>query len=95
MPTFVVHGPPDYKVEDGQVVCTSVSQVNRKEFDESVVPKEREAERIKVLKSGDVQKTLRSDSSSPSTVDQDLEEDAKKDVFDAIRAHLGNGVSRY
>ncbi|KAL9956326.1 hypothetical protein ACROYT_G037791 [Oculina patagonica] len=70
-------------------------QVNRKEFDESVVPKEREVERIKVLKSGDVQKTLKSDSSSPSTVDQDLEEDAKKDAIDAIGAHLGNGVSHY
>ncbi|KAL9956327.1 hypothetical protein ACROYT_G037792 [Oculina patagonica] len=85
------HATPRHdKAEDGQVFCTSVSQVNRKEFDESVVPKEREVERIKVLKSGDVQKTLKSNSSSPSTVDQDLEEDAKKDVFDAIRAHLGN-----
>ncbi|KAL9953506.1 hypothetical protein ACROYT_G040931 [Oculina patagonica] len=87
MPKFFVPRTPDDKVEDGQA--------NREGTAQSLVPKEEKGERIKVLQSRDAQKTLKTDYSSPPTVLSDLEEDATKNVFDTMRAHLGNEVSRY
>ncbi|KAL9954328.1 hypothetical protein ACROYT_G041849 [Oculina patagonica] len=78
---------PDDKVEDGQA--------NREGAAQSLVPKEEKGERIKVLQSRDAQKALKTDYSSPPTVLSDLEEDATKDVFDTMRAHLGIEVSCY
>ena len=59
--------------------------MDRKESEQSLLPKEGKAERIKEFKSGDVLKTLKTAYSSPLTVDQDMqEENGKKDVFYVI-----------
>ncbi|XP_078379487.1 uncharacterized protein LOC144662533 [Oculina patagonica] len=81
MPKFFVHRAPDDKVEDGQA--------NREGTAQSLVPKEEKGERIKALQSRDTQ------SDYSSTVDQKLEKDAAKGVFDTMRTHLGIEVSRY
>lgn len=95
---FFVPGTPDDIVGDTRERCTPCpvthSKVIDKETDQSVEPNETKAESIKVLKTVDVQKTLKSTFSSPFTVYQDLQDD-KRDVFDAISTHPGDQVTHY
>ena len=96
MPKFFVQRTPDFKIEDGQVIDTSVHQANCKEKDQSV-PNEKEAGRINIPKSNDAAETMKSDYSSQITVDQYFvqQEDEKKDVLHALNTQLGNEVPSY
>ena len=96
-PKFPVHEVLDHVTDDKYVVCTTVtqSQVKRTKSDQGVVPKKRETETIKMLNSSDAYKALNSDYSSRSTVEQDLQEDKQRYVFDAINARLGKEGLRY
>ena len=97
LPKFLVHGVPDHVTEDTHVVCTTVTQlqVKRTESDQREVLKRRETDTMKLLQSSDAYKALKSNYSSPLTVEQDLQEDKRRDVFDAINAHIGNEGLRY
>ena len=95
LPKFFVHGSPDDTIGDARVLSTPVthSQVIDKESDRSVETKEREAERHKVLKPGDIQKALKSDCSSPLTREmQDPQEVHNRAAIDVITARPGNQV---
>ena len=98
LPKFFVHGSPDDIIGDARVLSTPVthSQVVDKESDRSVETKEQEAERHKVLKSGDIQEAPKSDCSSPLTSDmQDSQEVDKRAAIDVITARPGNQVPHY
>ena len=98
LPKFFAHGIPD-GIRDARVPCTPVThlQVDHNESEQSMAPNERKVEKIEALKSGDVLKTLKSDYSSPLTVDQEMqEENGEKDVFYVIVSEqLGSEGPRY
>ena len=94
-PKFFVPGTPDDILGDTQrrTPVTHSKVIDLKDSDHSMESKETKEDKIKVLKT--VEKTLKPTFLSPFAVDQNLQEDDKRDVFDAISTHPGDQVPYY